>query len=117
MSDVVPTSMQECLKKLEEYKSSAFTRRHIYLILSLETGHSIQSIWTAASKAGLTASGRSLKYAFTEEEEEALATVCMIYARANKSFTIPYFLKVASYFAGKFNCSEFFSRFFCVFFC
>ena len=58
---------------------------------------------------GATSSRHSLKYAFSEEEEEALADVCVMYARLGTPFIIPHFILVASYFAKRFRRASFFS--------
>ncbi len=55
----------------------------------------MDSIRNAASKSGLTSSRQSLRYAFTEREEEMLVCACLIYAREGTPFTVPIFAEVA----------------------
>jgi len=90
--------------------SKASTRRGMYSRIKDECGCSEGSIRTAACRAGLTSSSHSLKCAFSMEEERALVDACIMYARQGKPFTIRHFCAVASYFAGKFERKDFFSR-------
>jgi len=101
MSDTPRSVMSEALQKLEEYKSKASTRDHIYHRVSLDTGIPESTLRSAASRAGLTSSIRSLKCAFSEEEEDALVHLCVMRAREGKPFTIPAFVNVANIFAGR----------------
>ena len=55
----------------------------------------MDSIRNATSKAGLTSSRQSLRYALTEREEEMLVCACLIYARQGTPFTVPMFAEVA----------------------
>ena len=99
------------LYKLEEYAKEATTRKEAYNRLSLETGLSSNSFRLAASRSGLTKTGRSLKYAFSKEEENALVAVCLMYARQNMPLTIKDFRELASIFAKKEEGNFFFELF------
>ena len=92
---------KEYLYKLEEYTKEASTRKDAYKRLSLETGLSSNSFRVAATRSGLTKTGRSLKYAFSEEEEKALVALCLMYARQNMPLTIKDFIELASLYAKK----------------
>ena len=92
---------KEFLYKVNEYAKEASTRKDAYKLVSLETGSSCNSLRLDASRSGLTKTGRSLKYAFSEEEEKALVTVCLMYARQNMPLTIKDFIELASIFAKK----------------
>ncbi len=91
----------EFLYKVDEYAKEASTRKDAYKLVSFETGSSTNSLRLAASRSGLTKTGRSLKYAFSEEEEKALVTVCLMYALQNMPLTIKDFIELASIFAKK----------------
>ena len=112
MSDYIRRDTKLCLDTFVEYESRATQRRNIFGRLSEEFQRSPGSIRTAVSRAGLVSSTCSLHRAFTDEEEEALVDVCVMYARQGSPFTIPHFLQVASYFAGRYESKEFFSEFF-----
>ena len=86
------------LKEIRERKRSSLTRYKLYDDLSKETGASKGSIRVAASRAGLTSRAHSLMCTFSEEEEEALVNVCVVYARKSEPFTIPDFIRIASIF-------------------
>ena len=75
--------------------SSAPTREDAYQRMDEEFRVSVDSVRNAASKAGLTSSRQSLRYAFTEREEEMLVCACLIYARQGTPFTVPVFAEVA----------------------
>jgi len=98
-SAVTASPAKEYLYRLEEYKKQASTRKDAYKRVSLETGLSSNSLRLAASRTGQTKTGRSLKYAFSEEEEKALVTVCLMYARQNMPLTLKDFIILASIYA------------------
>ena len=87
-------------------------REKIYGTLSEEYQRFPGSIRTSVSRAHLIPPSCSLHRAFTDEEEEALADVCVMYARQGTPFTVPHFIQIASYFAGRYKKEEFFSEFF-----
>ncbi len=102
---------KEHIYKVEEYAMQATTRKGAYQRVSEETGTSTSALYMAASRAGLTSPSHSLRYAFTEEEEKALVTVCLLYARQGTPLTITEFIVLASNFAGR-DESHYFSRHF-----
>ncbi len=110
MSDTPRSVISKALYKLEEYKSKSSTRDHIYRRVSLDTGIPESTLRSAASRAGLTSSSRSLRCVFSEEEEDALVQLCVMRAREGKPFTIPAFIKVASIFAGRTGKGSFFTH-------
>ena len=61
------------------------------------------------SRAGLTCRTHSLMCVFSQEEEDALVSVCIAYARRQEAFTVRDFIAIASFFNGKTKESEFFS--------
>ena len=95
MSSSPRPSIKNNLWKLIEYMSSAPTREDAYQRMAEDFGVSVDSVRNAASKAGLTSSRQSLRYAFTEREEEMLVCACLIYARQGTPFTVPVFAEVA----------------------
>ena len=105
------SSRKDQLYKLEEYSAEAVTRKGAYQRLSEEAGTSVGSLYTAASRAGMTSPSHSLRFAFSEEEEKALVTVCLLYARQGTPLTIYDFLELASHFA-KMEEGHLFSRHF-----
>ena len=86
------------------------TRRHLYSTLSEETGRSQGSLRVAAHRAGLTSRAHSLMCSFSQEEEEALLNVCIVFARRGEPFIIDDFLTIASFFNKGFKTGEFFTR-------
>lgn len=95
MSAYARPSIKEFLPRLVEYMRSATTRDEAYQRLADELGVSVEAVRNAASKAGLTTSNHTLRYTFSEREEEILVCACLIYARQGTPFTVPVFIDVA----------------------
>ena len=56
---------------------------------------SVEAVRNAASKAGLTSPNHTLRFTFSEREEEMLVCACLIYARQGTPFTVPVSIDVA----------------------
>jgi len=103
---------EKILIEFKKLKRRASTRTKIYKDLANKFRVTEAYVRLLVSRAGLTSREHSLMYAFSVEEEEALANVCIAYARQGKPFTIPDFIAIASIFKGKTNNGDFFSRYF-----
>ena len=112
MSANIQSDTKECLDTFVECRSRAIFRRNIYDSLSAVYEKSPGAIRTSVSRAHLSSSSCSLHRAFTNEEEEALVDVCVMYSRQGTPFTYSHFIQVASYFAGRYDRKDFFSDFF-----
>jgi len=94
------------------YMSRAFTRPIAYQRVAEEFGLSEGYIKKAASKLGLVSKTHSARFAFSEEEEQALVCACIVYLRQGTPLTIGAFIDIASFFAQK-DDKHLFSRHFC----
>ena len=105
----VTTDWKEALKK---YLSRASTRPVAYQRVAEEYGYSEGYIKKTASEMGLVSLKHSVRFTFSEEEEQALVCACIIYSRQGTPLTIDSFIQLASFFANK-DEKHPFSRHFC----
>ena len=91
---------KEVLHLVMEYSKHARTRTNAYQRVSEETSISVSALRMATKREGLTEEGHSLKYLFSKEEEAALVSACVIYARQGIPLTVKAFIILVSNFAG-----------------
>jgi len=94
-------SIRKNLDKLEEYMRTSSTREQAYRRFAEEFGVTVEAVRNAASQAGLTSWEHSMRCVFSEEEEEMLVCVCLIYARQGTPFTFSLFAELARKVAGR----------------
>ena len=73
-------------------------RKHVLLLLR-NTGTLRVHKKKKASEMGLLSSSHSLRFIFSEEEEQMLALICIVYARQGSPLTIDAFRDLASFLA------------------
>ena len=93
-------SAKEYLPRVLEYSRHACTRADAFQRVSEETGISVSTLRVAAMREGLITKDHSLKFIFSEEEEDALVAACVIYSRQGTPLTVKAFIILASRFAG-----------------
>ena len=91
---------KDVLPSVVDYSKHACTRSEAFLRVSQETGIPVSTLRVAAMREGVIPKEHSLKYTFSEEEEEALVAACVIYARQGIPLTVRAFIKMASRYAG-----------------
>ena len=101
MRESIHRKRKKLLYKLKLYAKRAHTRKGAYALISRNTGRTVNSLRVAASREGLTSRRHSLQFAFSEKEEEALVTACIVHARQGTPLTIRDFIQMASFFAPK----------------
>jgi len=101
---------QAVLKKCKTLMSRARTRKRFYKNLSEKNGCSLCALRKRISRARLTSKKFSLMCTFSKEEEDALVDVCILCSRDNRPLTIPDFIRLASFFASRFDEAHFFTR-------
>ena len=89
------------LYKVDELATQACTRGSVYDRVSEKSGKSSGSLRTAASRLGLTKTGHSLHFLFSDAQEQALVCACVIHARQGSAMTILEFRQMASFVAKK----------------
>jgi len=110
---MVKTKRQDKQKVLKRYKTRltrASTRKNFYQKLHESNNASLCALRKRVSRAHLTSKRFSLMCTFSKEEEDALVDVCILCSRENKPLTIPDFIRLASYFANRFDEADFFTR-------
>ena len=80
---------------------SASTRHKACSLVAEEFGYSEGNIRKMASKMSLLSSSHSLQFVFSEEEEQVLVRICIVYARQGSPLTIDGFADLASFLAGR----------------
>ena len=89
----------------------AFTRPNAFKIAAAKHGYSVRYVKKAASELGLLSSTHSLKFAFSEEEEQALVCACIIYSRQGTPLTLDTFRDIATFFWWQRRQAPFFASF------
>ena len=110
---MVKAKRQDKQKVLKRYKTRltrASTRKNFYQKLHESNNASLCALRKRVSRAHLTSKRFSLMCTFSKEEEDALVDVCILCSRENKPLTIPDFIRLASYFANRFDEADFFTR-------
>lgn len=97
---------KECKKRM----SRARKRKGFYKNLSEKERCSQCTLRKRVSRARLTSKTFSLMCTFSKEEEDALVNVCIQCSRDNRPLTILDFIRLASYFANRFDEADFFTR-------
>ena len=97
---------------LVSYMNRATTRPYAFELVAKDYGYSAGYLKKAASECGLLSSTHSLRYAFSEEEEQALVCACIVYSRQGTPLTMKAFNDIASFFAGR-DDKHHFSHHFC----
>jgi len=92
---------KDCLPFVEQCAKRAFSRKDAIRLAAEFYETTQNSVRLARWKKGNTTPQRSLKYAFTEEEEKLLEAVCVIHARAGRALSKDDFLELATIFAGR----------------
>ena len=108
----IPWEVKDWTEALIKYMSRASTRPTACQRVATEFDLSVRYIKRKASELGLLTSMHSLRYAFSEEEEQALVCACILYARQGTPLTLEAFNEIASFFAGK-KDGDHFSEHFC----
>ena len=94
-----PPRARDVLSLVDKYASHSPDRSTAYLKASRKSGVSVAALRSAASRAGKEKPRRSLKCAFSEEEEDLLEAVCVLYARRGKPLSYNDFIDIATKFA------------------
>jgi len=102
---------RECLDDFCRYAAEASTRKGLYGRMLTENGVKKAALCMAAKRAGAVSPTHSLKFTFSEEQEEALAVVCLLHARQGTALRIRDFIELASFLAGKKDGHKFSYRF------
>ena len=101
---------QILLKRCKTRMTRASTRNNFYKKLHESSGCSLCALRKRVSRAHMTSKRFSLMCTFSKEEEDALVDVCILCSRENKPLTIRDFIRLASYFANRFDEADFLTR-------
>ncbi len=101
MTTVKSCSEPEWKDVFIKYMKSASTRQKACSLVAAEYGYSEGYIKKKASEMGLLSSSHSLRFIFSEEEEQMLVLICIVYARQGSPLTIDAFRDLASFLAGR----------------
>ena len=81
MSAAEPPRARDVLSLVDEYASRSPERKTAYSKAAAKSGVSVAALRTAACRQGEKEHRRSLKYAFSEREEDLLEAACVFHAR------------------------------------
>ena len=96
-----PKKAKDYIPLIKECISRSPTRRNACKRFAEISGKSEDAFRKVLYDEGFVKSGHSLRYAFSEEEEEGLVHTCLLYARQYTPLTIQGFINLASFFAEK----------------
>ena len=101
MTEGEAVSGKDCIPFVEECMKRAISRKDAIRLVAELNDVSVNTVRMALWRKAKTSPYRSLKYAFSEEEEKLLEAVCVIHARGGRALSMPDFIELASIFAGR----------------
>ena len=101
MTDGKTVRGKDCILFVEECMKRAISRKDAIRLAAEFYDVSENCVRIALWRKAKTSPYRSLKYAFSEEEEKLLEAVCVIHARGGRALSVSDFIELASIFAGR----------------
>ena len=101
MSATKRRQAKDYLYLVDKYAARASTRNEAFRLASIESGISETALRVAWWRATKGSPRRSLKYAFSEEEENLLEAACVIHARQGVPLSCQNFASLLGIFRSK----------------
>jgi len=111
LSTLKGSSARDYLYLVDEYSKHASSRKGAFQRVSEVSGIPVSTLRVAAYREGRKDDDRSLKFAFSVEEEKALVAACILHAHQGIPLRLKAFIELASTYAKKEDGRKFSYRF------